>query len=67
MPSTTFIRMPEIMRRYSLSRTTIYRLVGQGLFPAPCKIGPRASAWSEALVDAWAKAKIGVVRDEDVA
>jgi len=65
MSSTTFIRLPEIMRRYPLSRTTIYRLIGLGQFPAPVKIGPRAVAWCETSVDAWAKAKIGAAQGNE--
>jgi prophage regulatory protein len=57
--STRLIRLPELLRRVPLSRSTIYQMVSKGEFPAPCKIGPRAVAWSEELLDAWAKTKIG--------
>jgi prophage regulatory protein len=68
-PSTTkFIRLPEIMRRYPLSRTTIYRLIGLGQFPAPVKISSRSVAWPESSVEAWAQAKLGAAQgDEAVA
>jgi prophage regulatory protein len=59
MTSTKLIRLPELLRRVPLSRSTIYLMASKGEFPAPVKIGPRAVAWSEALVDAWAEAKIG--------
>lgn len=59
MTSTKLIRFPELLRRVPLSRSTIYLQISRGEFPAPVKIGPRAVAWSEALVDAWAQAKIG--------
>ena len=59
MTSTRLIRLPELLRRVPLSRSTIYQTVSKQEFPSPVKIGPRAVAWSEELVDAWAKAKIG--------
>lgn len=34
------------------NRTTIWRWVRAGTFPAPVKFGARAR-WSEAVVDAW--------------
>jgi prophage regulatory protein len=63
MTTTRLIRLPELLRRVPLSRSTIYQLVSRGEFPAPSRIGPRAVAWSEALVDAWAEAKIGSPRE----
>jgi prophage regulatory protein len=59
MTSTRLIRLPKLLRRVRLSRSTIYQMVSKQEFPSPVKIGPRAVAWSEELVDAWAKAKIG--------
>jgi prophage regulatory protein len=59
MTSTRLIRLPELLPRVPLSRSTIYQMVSKQEFPSPAKIGPRAVAWSEELVDAWAKAKIG--------
>jgi prophage regulatory protein len=60
--STRLIRLPELLQRVPLSRSTIYLMASKGEFPAPVKIGPRAVAWSEASVDEWAKAKIGSPR-----
>jgi prophage regulatory protein len=43
--------------RTSLSRTTIWRMVRRGEFPAPIQISPGRVAWSEAAVDAWIASK----------
>ena len=49
----TLIRRPEVTRRTGLSRTTIYRLVQAGEFPAPRQLGARAVAWIDSEVDGW--------------
>ncbi|MFD1949915.1 helix-turn-helix transcriptional regulator [Sphingomonas arantia] len=47
------LRLPEVKQRTGLSRTTIYRLMDQGLFPANRKIGIRAVGWKRSLIDAF--------------
>jgi prophage regulatory protein len=49
----TFIRLPAVMARTGLSRSTIYQKIQQGCFPAPVKLGPRASAWIESEIERW--------------
>lgn len=46
-------RLPTVKARTGLSRSEIYRKVAAGDFPAPIKLGERASAWSAAEVDGW--------------
>lgn len=58
-PPETFIcgrvllRLPSVRRKTSMSRSTIYRLIGLGQFPAPIKLGPATSAWDSEAIDAW--------------
>jgi prophage regulatory protein len=47
------LRRPEVERRTGLSCTTIYRLMDEGAFPRPLRIGVRAVAWPEHEIDAW--------------
>lgn len=49
-----FLRLPKVIERTGLSRSSIYSMIGEGLFPAPVKIGRRAVAWREADLDRWA-------------
>lgn len=51
------IRMAEVCRRVSLSRSQVYRLEAAGLFPRHLKIGQRASAWLEDEIAAWLVAR----------
>jgi prophage regulatory protein len=61
-----FIREPEILERLPFSRPTLYRKVREGTFPAPIKLGTRASAWISTEIDAWEK-KLIAERDAKVA
>lgn len=47
------IRRPEVERRTQLSTSTLYRLMGAGMFPKPVKLGPRAVGWLEADINKW--------------
>ena len=47
------IKLDEVIRRVGLGRSMIYRLISQGKFPAPYKLSPGASRWSEQDVVAW--------------
>ena len=49
----TLIRLPQVLKRTGLSRTTLYRLVQSGDFPRPVKISPRASAWRSLEITEW--------------
>lgn len=39
------LRLPEVMRLSGYSRSTLYALIAQGLYPKPVKISERAVAW----------------------
>jgi prophage regulatory protein len=47
------IKLEEVKRRVGLGKTMIYRLIGEGSFPAPYKISPFASRWSDREIIAW--------------
>ena len=51
---TKFLRLPAVIERTGLSRSTIYEMVDRGDFPRPVKIGARAIAWPAERLDAWA-------------
>ena len=48
-----FLRLPEVLARTGLSRSTIYVRLDQGRFPRPVSLGGRAVGWIEAEVDEW--------------
>ncbi len=47
------IRLPEVMTRTGLSRSTIYLRISQGTFPKPVSLGTRAVGWVESEIDEW--------------
>ena len=50
---TRIVRLPDVMARTGLSRSTIYVRVGKGSFPKSVHLGARAVGWIEAEVDEW--------------
>lgn len=56
-PTRLFARLPTVMQATGLGRSTIYRLVASGLFPAPVHLGPRAVAWRWSDLDRWSKSR----------
>lgn len=48
----SLLRMPEVVAKVGLSKSTIRRAVARGEFPLPRKFGA-ASLWVEAEIDAW--------------
>lgn len=50
-------RLPEVLGLVGLSRSTIYRLMDDGAFPIPVKLGQRAVAWRSVDVHAWIESR----------
>jgi predicted DNA-binding transcriptional regulator AlpA len=47
-----YLRVPQILRRYGIGRSTFYRMVKEGLLPPPIHpTGSRLSAWSASALD----------------
>jgi len=49
---SALLRLPSVIERVGLQRTAIYDRISCGLFPAPIKLGPRASVWPAHEVEA---------------
>jgi len=50
------LRLPAVIERTGLSRTTIYRLTEHG-FPKPIKLGPNSIGFLASDIDAWIMAR----------
>jgi len=55
---TALLRRRQVEALTGLARSTIYKMVSQGSFPAPIKITGKAVAWPSDAVDAWVTARI---------
>jgi prophage regulatory protein len=58
-PPARLLRFPTVRERTGLSRSTIWRLERNGLFPRHRQISLNAVAWSEKDIVDWIQAKIG--------
>lgn len=56
----TLERLPSVRARTGLSRSEIYRRIAAhpATFPAPVKLGIRASAWDSREIDRWITGRI---------
>ena len=58
MVSKTIWRLPDVMARTGLKRSTIYDKMGKGEFPLPINLGPRAVGWIADEVLDWIQDRI---------
>ncbi|MEB5771299.1 helix-turn-helix transcriptional regulator [Klebsiella pneumoniae] len=61
--ATRLIRLPEVLERTGYGKAWIYRLINDGNFPAPVKIGSRAVAFVESEIDTWIQSVIETSRN----
>ncbi len=47
------LRLPQVIERTGLGRTTIYDSIRSGVFPRPVALTKAARAWRSDEIDAW--------------
>lgn len=52
------VRLPEVIERTSLSRSTIYEMMQAGRFPKPVKLHLRSNAWIESEINDWLASRV---------
>ena len=52
------IRLKEVIDSTGLARSTIYKYIGEGTFPAPVSLGDRCVGWVYSEVCDWILARI---------
>ena len=50
---TQILRRRQLEEQLGLSRSSIYKMVADGLFPKPIKLGSRAVGWRADEVENW--------------
>ena len=55
---TTLLRLPEVMARTGVSRSSLYLAINRGTFPKQVLIGSRTVGWIEEEVEDWIKDRI---------
>jgi prophage regulatory protein len=57
------LRLPIVLDRTGLSRSTVYQRITEGRFPRPVSLGDRAVGWIETEVEEWIVGQIEVNRE----
>ena len=57
------LRLPNVLDRTGLSRSTVYQRVTEGRFPRPVSLGTRAVGWIETEVEEWIARQIEASRE----
>ncbi len=55
------LRLPEVIERTGLSRSSIYSFIQKNTFPKQISLGEKAVGWLEADIDLWIEHKINGV------
>lgn len=53
--ANVFLRLPHVLARVSISRSTLWRRVNDGTFPRPLKLSERVTVWRSEDIEAWMK------------
>lgn len=49
------LRLPTVLQKTGLSRSTLYRKISEGTFPRQIKISQRCAGWRSSAIDTWLK------------
>ena len=61
--TNTIIRLPEVIAKTGLSRSTIYFQISKGNFPKGVPIGEHARGWLNHEIEAWIEARAALRGD----
>ena len=53
VPVGVFLRLPQVLTRVPISRSTLWRRVHDGSFPRPIKLSDRITVWRSEDIDGW--------------
>ena len=59
------LRLPDVMARTGLSRSSIYLRIANAAFPRSISLGGRAVGWLEKDIEDWLAQKIEASRERD--
>ncbi len=59
----SILRLPEVIARTGLSRSTIYFRISAGTFPKAINLGGRAVGWLETEIEEWLQNRIDASRN----
>ncbi len=53
MSGERLLDLKGITAKTTLSRSKIYAMLNEGLFPQPLRLGPQTVRWRESTIDSW--------------
>lgn len=56
-----FIKLPAVLNVSGMSRTQVYKLMGEGRFPRSVRLSARSVAWVESQVQDWMAQRVAAV------
>ncbi len=59
----TILRLPAVIKRSGLSRSTVYLMMQKGKFPSPISLSVRAVGWLERDISDWLEVRIENARN----
>jgi prophage regulatory protein len=59
------LRLPEVLSRTGLTRSTLYRKIQDGSFPKQIAISVRCAGWRESAVNHWMRNPMFYERRDD--
>ena len=51
------LRLPAVLAKVGISRSTLYEMKARGDFPKPVQIGARAVGWRSTDIDSWLESR----------
>ena len=55
---TRILRLPEVLARVGLSRSTVYQLMAAGDFPGSVRLTRNSVGWRSDDIDAWIASRV---------
>ena len=62
MPNQKLCRLPEVIARTGLTRSTIYELMLKDEFPSQVRLAGRTVGWVESEIEDWIDSRINASR-----
>jgi prophage regulatory protein len=55
--ATKVLRLPDVLATVGVKKSSIYKWIREGRFPAPVRLGENSVGWREADVETWLAAR----------
>ena len=65
LKSKSILRLPEVIKRTGIPRSSIYSAIKDGQFPSPISLGARRIGFLENEIDTWLEGRIKQSRSSE--